>query len=196
MKTDNRITQYIDKAQPFAQPILEEIRRRVHVSCPEAEEDMKWSFPHFMLKGKILCSMASFKNHCSFGFWLASLMSSSELKRDGMGSLGKITCLEDLPFPEKFDAMMQEAIELTLAGKTIPKSPVNAGTLVESKELLAALGKSHKAKSTYELFSNSHRKEYNEWIMEAKTETTRHKRIAQAIEWMEEGKPRHWKYVN
>ncbi|MGV3631516.1 MAG: YdeI/OmpD-associated family protein [Bacteroidota bacterium] len=196
MKTDLRITQYIDKAQPFAQPILNEIRRRIHAYCPEVEEGWKWSFPNFMLNGKILCSMAAFKNHCSFGFWLAALMNNEGFQKEGMGDLGKMTKLEDLPNEDLFKAMLFEAMELTLAGKTIPKAPAaKTGNYSESPELLNALQKNAAAQFAYEKFSNSHRKEYNEWILEAKTEATRDKRIAQAIEWMSEGKHRHWKYV-
>jgi hypothetical protein len=196
MKTDDRITQYIEKAQPFAQPILTEIRRRVHAYCPPAEEGMKWSFPHFMLNGKILCSMASFKNHCSFGFWLAALMNNEGFKSEGMGDLGKITSMKDLPDDALFKTMLFEAVELTLAGKTIPKNaPASKATLVESDELLAALKKNPAAQMAYDQFANSHRKEYNEWILEAKTEATRDKRIAQALEWIAEGKQRHWKYM-
>ncbi|MCE3295127.1 MAG: hypothetical protein K0R65_841 [Crocinitomicaceae bacterium] len=196
MKTDIRITQYIEKAQPFAQPILNEIRRRVHEYCPQVEEGWKWSFPNFMLNGRILCSMASFKNHCSFGFWLAPLMNNEGFKREGMGDLGKMTSMDDLPDEDLFKAMLFEAVELTLAGKTIQKSPpAKTGNFEESAELLTALKKNPAAQLAYEKFSNSHRKEYNEWILEAKTEATRDKRIGQAIEWMTEGKHRHWKYV-
>jgi hypothetical protein len=35
-----------------------------------------------------------------------------------------------------------------------------------------------------------------DWIVEAKREQTRGRRVAQAIEWLAEGKPRHWKYRN
>ena len=57
-----------------------------------------------------------------------------------------------------------------------------------------ALGKNKKANAAFEKFSNSHRKEYVQWISEAKTEATRDKRMAQAIEWLQEGKSRNWKY--
>jgi hypothetical protein len=47
------------------------LRDLVHKACPEVEETMKWSFPHFDYKG-MMCSMAAFKQYCAFGFWKAS----------------------------------------------------------------------------------------------------------------------------
>ncbi|MBA2563407.1 MAG: DUF1801 domain-containing protein, partial [Chitinophagaceae bacterium] len=99
--TDPRIDAYINKAAPFAQPILHHIRQLVHKACPQVEETIKWSFPHFDYKG-MLCNMAAMKQHCSFGFWKASLMADPEkllnkIGNTGMGSFGKITSLNDLP---------------------------------------------------------------------------------------------------
>src|SRR4051812_8290446 len=74
---DKRVDEYIAKAQPFAQPILREIRELVHATCPDVQETMKWSFPHFDYEG-IMCSMASFKEHCAFGFWKGSLIKDAD----------------------------------------------------------------------------------------------------------------------
>jgi uncharacterized protein YdeI (YjbR/CyaY-like superfamily) len=194
MKIDPKVDAYIEKSQPFAQEILKEIRKRVHDHCPEVEEAMKWSFPNFMLKGKILCHMAAFKQHCSFGFWLAPLMDNAAFKPEGMGDLGKMTSLTDLPPLDLFKAMLFEARDLTLAGKTLPKKPTSNVEVKESPELLKALNKNAKAITSYEKFPPSHKKEYNMWILESKTATTRDKRIAQAVEWISEGKGRNWKY--
>ncbi len=194
MNTDQRIDVYIDKSQEFAKEILIEIRRRIHEFCPNVVETMKWSFPNFIYKGKILCSMASFKNHCSFGFWLAALMQSSELKTGAMGVFGKMKSINDLPSIDIFKTMLFEAMELTDAGKTIPKATKNAIELIESPDLLKCLATNEKALSKYNSFPPSHKKEYNQWILEAKTEVTRQKRIAQAAEWISEGKGRNWKY--
>lgn len=194
MNTDPRIDTYIDKSQDFAKEILHEIRRRVHEFCPSVEETMKWSFPNFMYKGKILCSMASFKNHCSFGFWLAAHMQTSELKTGAMGDFGRMASLNDLPNEEIFKTMLFEAMELTDAGKTIPKAAKNSGELIESSDLLKSLAQNQKAQSKYNAFPPSHKKEYNQWILEAKTDVTRDRRITQAVEWISEGKGRNWKY--
>lgn len=194
MKTDARITAYIDKSQEFAQPILTQIRAWVHEYCPEVEEGWKWSFPHFMLNGKILCSMAAFKQHCSFGFWLGPIMTTVEQGLEGMGDSGKMTSLNDLPTAEQFRAMLNEAVTLTLAGKTIPKAKPNQQELVESQDLLKALKKNNAANAHYAKFPPSHKKEYNLWILDAKTDVTRSKRIEQAVEWISEGKGRNWKY--
>ena len=63
-------------------------------------------------------------------------------------------------------------------------------------EFAAALSANPAARAALEGFSPSHRREYVEWISEAKRPETRDKRIAQAIEWLADGKKRNWKYEN
>lgn len=196
---DERVDAYIAKAQPFAQPILEHLRTVVHQGCPDVEETMKWSFPHFMYKG-ILCSMAAFKEHCAFGFWKGALIPGAPgLGRDAMGQFGRITSVRDLPGEKKLVKLVQQAAKLNEDGvKTpkvrkpeLPRKPAPKA----SPEFLAALRKNKKALATYEAFSPSHKREYVDWIAEAKGEDTRKRRIATAVEWMAEGKGRNWKYV-
>jgi uncharacterized protein YdeI (YjbR/CyaY-like superfamily) len=200
-KTDERIDAYIEKSQPFAKPILLHIRELVHQSCPEVEETMKWSFPHFDYKG-MMCSMASFKEHCSFGFWKASLM-KDEAKlfnigdRDGMGHFGKILSLADLPVDDVMLAYIREACKLNDDDVKLPPKPKNAPKeLVVPKELLEALAKNEAAAKTFDAFPYSAKKEYTEWISDAKSDATRDKRLATTIEWLAEGKRRNWKYEN
>jgi uncharacterized protein YdeI (YjbR/CyaY-like superfamily) len=199
-KRDPKIDAYIEKAQPFAQPILNYIRDTVHEFCPDAGEAMKWSFPHFIYKGKNLCSMASFKQHCAFGFWLESEMKTmKELTKDrekiSMFTLGKITKVEDLPAKPQLKNCILEAMELTDMGVTIKKASPNSTEVEVPDYFSEALHHNSKAKDNFEKASPSFRKEYVMWITEAKTEATRNKRMADAIEWISEGKGRHWKYA-
>jgi uncharacterized protein YdeI (YjbR/CyaY-like superfamily) len=191
---------YIEKSAEFAQPILKEIRALVHAVCPEVEETIKWGFPNFMYKKAILCSMASFKNHCSFGFWLGGVMDDPEkiLQRvgdSGMGQLGKITSMDDLPDFEVLKKYIIHAMELTDRGVKIRKVEKEKVEIEIPIAFQEALSQNDKAKASFEQFSPSHRKEYIQWIAEAKTEATRDKRIATAIEWLSEGKSRNWKYA-
>lgn len=199
---DERITHYISKSADFAQPILNQLRETVHLFCPEVEEGMKWSMPFFMYRGKILCNMASFKNHCSFGFWLHSEMSDPHglFKRTedgGMGSLGKITSLTDLPKPDHLGACILEAMTLTDQG-TIPRelNPKVKKPVVEPPlELIELLEANPKAKATFDSFPPSHQREYIHWIREAKREETKQRRLQQTIENLLEGKSKDWKYM-
>lgn len=193
--------QYIEKSQEFAKPILIQIRKLVHEACPQVEEKMKWSFPNFDYKGSILCSMASFKQHCAFGFWLATVMDDPDgiLTNEGesaMGQLGRITSLKDLPSDAILKKYIVEAMRLIDAGVKLQKKPVaNDSKDLQVPEILEnALKSNDKARATFELFSNSKRKDYIVWINEAKTEETREKRLATTLEWLEEGKSRNWKY--
>ena len=193
---DPRIDAYIAKSAGFAKPILKHIRNAVHTACPEVEETMKWGFPHFDYKG-MLCSMAAFKEHCAFGFWKEKLvLGANPGSKDGMGSFGKITSISDLPSNKAFISLVKKAVELNDAGvKVVKAKPKEKKPLRVPPYLSAALNKNKKAMQTFENFSPSHKREYIEWLTEAKTEDTRTKRLAITIEWLTEGKARNWKYM-
>ena len=196
---EKKIDEYIKKAQPFAQPILVHLRELVHKACPDVEEKIKWGMPFFDYKGP-MCHMASFKQHAVFGFWKAALMKDKELMETAksevaMGHLGKITSLKDLPSDKQMIAYIKEAMKLNEDGVKLPPKPKAAAKPIEIPiELTSALKRNKSARETFEAFSNSHKKEYIQWITEAKTEATREKRLEQAIEMMAEGKIRNWKY--
>ena len=194
---DPRIDAYIEKSADFAKPILEHLRKLVHKACPEVEETWKWSFPNFTYKG-MLCSMAAFKQHASFGFWKQSLLESDAFPKNktAMGSFGRITTLKDLPSDKVIIGLIRQAMELNEKGINVQKAkkPAEKKEIVVPDDLAAALAKDKKAKAQFEKFSNSHRREYVMWITEAKTEPTRLKRLATTIEWLSEGKSRNWKY--
>lgn len=199
--TDPRFDAYIAKSAPFAQPILTHLRKLVHKACPQAEEKMKWSMPHFDYKGEMMCSMAAFKQHCSFSFWKAALMQDRQLMEAAksevaMGHLGKITSLKDLPSDKKLMAYIKEAMKLNDEGIKIKKDkPAPVKNVSIPADLSAALKKNQKALAVFEQFPPSHKKEYIQWIEEAKRDETRKKRIEQTVEWVAEKKQRNWKYM-
>lgn len=200
-KKDPRVDSYIAKAQPFAKPILEHLRELVHKACPEVEETMKWSFPHFDYKG-MMCSMASFKEHCAFSFWKASLMKAKTLvenakSESAMGHLGRITSIKDLPPSKILISYIKEAKKLNDDGISLPKKPSSKEKkeIVVPEYFLKELKKNKSALKNFENFSPSNKKEYVMWIIEAKTEETLKKRITTSIEWLADGKPRNWKYM-
>jgi uncharacterized protein YdeI (YjbR/CyaY-like superfamily) len=197
MHTDPRVDDYIAKSAPFAQPILKKIRAAVHAGCPDVEETMKWSFPHFMHHG-ILCSMASFKSHCAFGFWKEQLMAGT--KEPGgvtTAQFGRVTSVRDLPSRAVFLKLVREAARLNEDGvKPLPKpAPDKSKSVRAPADLLAALRNNPKARAAYDELSPSHKREYIEWITEARRSETRKQRVATAVEWMAEGRIRNWKYV-
>ena len=199
---DPRIDEYIAKSADFAKPILNHIRSIVHKACPNVKETMKWSFPHFEYAGGILCGMASFKQHCALSFWLASLMSDPDKllapvgERTSMGNFGQIKSVYDLPSDEVLIKYIKEAMALNEKGAKLPKKEKAAASKeIEIPSYFSdALKQNETALEAFENFSPSHKREYLEWITEAKTEATRNKRIATTIEQLVEGKSRHWKY--
>jgi uncharacterized protein YdeI (YjbR/CyaY-like superfamily) len=200
-KRDDRIDAYITRSAEFARPILTHLREIVHEACPDVEETMKWSFPHFLYKG-MMCSMASFKEHCAFGFWKGPLIvekGGGEVEK-AMGQFGRISKLSDLPSKKVLSGYIKQAMKLNEDGVKSPtrskpkeKTPKE---LVIPDDLASALRANSAASATFEKFSPSHRREYVEWITEAKTQATRTRRLEQAVELLAEGKPRYWIYTN
>ncbi len=196
-KKDPRIDAYIGKSAPFAQPILAHIRSVVHTGCPGVQEDLKWGFPHFMYQG-ILCSMASFKGHCAFGFWKGKLvLGEGKASDEAMGHFGRIMTLSDLPPDKTILHYVRVAMKLNEEGVPSPtrSKPKEKGPVRVPPYLRSAIAKNKKARATFDTFSESHKREYIEWIAEAKTDETRQKRLSTAVGWMAEGKSRNWKYT-
>lgn len=202
-----KVDAYIANAKPFAQPILIHLRKLVHKACPKVEETIKWSRPFFEYKGAIIGNMSAFKEHCSFGFWGQEigevLRQANVVQSDGMGTLGRIARVDDLP-PQKalLDWIRQAANFIETGNYTSPIAARNrvvkpAKTAVETPtEFVAALRKDKKASAAFAAFSPSCKREYIDWIVDAKRPETREKRIATAVEWIAEGKERNWKYQN
>jgi uncharacterized protein YdeI (YjbR/CyaY-like superfamily) len=196
MSTDARIDAYIARQADFARPILEHLRSAVHSACPEAEETLKWSMPHFLYKGQMLVGMAAFNAHSTFGFWRArEVLGETGAERDAMGQFGRLTSVADLPPDDVLHGLIRKAMALTDAGArpARPKAAPKAD-LETPPELESALSANPAARATFDDFPPSCRREYVEWVVEAKRPETRDKRIAQAVEWMAEGKRRNWKY--
>jgi uncharacterized protein YdeI (YjbR/CyaY-like superfamily) len=199
-KQDKRVDQYIAKSADFAKPILNHIRRLVHIGVPNVEETTKWSMPFFEYKG-VLCYMAAFKAHCSFGFWKTKLVlgkTKAELGKESTGAFGRIAAISDLPSEKVLIGYLKKAAQLNETGELPPSrvKPVSKEKKAHSipGDLEAALRDAPKARQTFEGFSYSHKHEYIEWISEAKRDATRKKRLVTAIEWLSEAKSRHWKY--
>jgi len=193
--TDPRVDAYIARANDFAKPILERIREMVHEACPNVVETIKWSSPFFDYNGQMMCAMAAFKEHCSIIFWKASLIEGVPPNGDkSRGSFGRITSVKELPSRKQFTGFIKAAMALNDAGVTVkrPKTPKPEAKVPQ--ELAAALKKNKRAATVFANFPPGQRREYCDWIDEAKREETKAKRVAQAVEWIAEGKTRNWKY--
>jgi uncharacterized protein YdeI (YjbR/CyaY-like superfamily) len=194
-----KIDAYIGKAQPFAVPILETIRSQVLSACPEADQTLKWGFPHFIYKGKILCSMAAFKAHAVFGFWHGELVTGATDRRmAAMGDLGKLTSVADLPDETIFAGWIARAKKLIDDGVKPPHVEGRGKHAKPEIAMVPALAKAldgnAKAKAIWDGFPPSCRREYLEWINDAKRDETRDKRIATTIAQLADGKKLNWKY--
>jgi uncharacterized protein YdeI (YjbR/CyaY-like superfamily) len=192
-----RIDAYIANARPFARPILEKVRERVHVVLPDAEEAVKWSMPAYTLGGKIVVVTAAFKAHAALNFWRGQELRGDQANADAMGQFGKLKSVADLPGEAELDRLIREAADLAAKAPAPRKTKHEPKPLPElHPEFAAALDRAPRAKATLDAFPPSCRREYLEWVADAKQDATRQKRIATAVEWLSEGKRRNWKYEN
>lgn len=201
-KNDPKIDAYIEKAQPFAQPVLKHLRKLIHTANPDVVEVVKWGMPCFDHKGPY-CSMASFKQHAVFGFWKSKLIKDpkgylGERKNAGgeaMGNFGRITSLKDLPPDKVIIDFLKQAAKLNDEGVKLPaKAKKETKEVVPSAYFTKELKKNKKAVASFAAFSPSKKKEYVEWVDTAKTEETKAKRMATSVEWISEGKNLNWRY--
>lgn len=195
MSHDPRIDAYIARQADFARPILDHLRAAVHAACPETEETLKWNAPAFLYQGEQLAMMAAFKAHATFGFWKGSLVVPEDEKQSGaMGQFGRITSVADLPGPSVLAALIRKAMALTDAGVKPVRAKTAKAALPVPDDLRRALDDNRSAAATFDGFSAAARRDYVEWVTEAKQAATRERRITQAVEWIAEGKRRNWKY--
>jgi uncharacterized protein YdeI (YjbR/CyaY-like superfamily) len=195
MSRDPRIDAYLATVQPFARPILEHVRSRVHAVVLDVEETLKWSMPAYTREGAILLITAAFKAHVALNFWRGQEMRGGTAKDEAMGQFGRITSLADLPGDAELDALIAEAASLATAPKAPRKTKHEPKPPAEMHPAFAAaLSENPAAQATLDGFAPSARRDYLDWIAEAKRDSTRDERIKTAVEWLAEGKKRHWKY--
>jgi len=192
---DPRVDAYIGKVQPFARPILEKLRERVHAVVPDAEETIKWGMPAYTVGGKIVLITAAFKAHTALNFWRGQELRGDAANADAMGQFGKIRSVDELPSDDELDRLIREAAELATSAPAPRKTKHEPKPAPElHPEFAAALAKAPQAKAVLDGFPPSAQRDYFEWIAEARQDATRQKRIATALEWLSQGKRRHWKY--
>jgi len=194
--TDPRVDVYIESAAPFARPVLEALRRALHAGCPEVAETIKWGMPFFSIDGRILAHMAAFKRHCGFGFWHGRKLADLGKSDEAMGQFGRIVSVADLPPRRELSRLIRLAVASPAQGaaKGVASKRLRKPPLPTPEALAAALSRNAGAEAHFAKLSDSHRREYAEWIVAAKRDETRTRRVAEAVEWLAEGKTRNWKY--
>jgi Bacteriocin-protection, YdeI or OmpD-Associated/Domain of unknown function (DU1801) len=207
--SDPRIDLYIARSGDFAKPVLTKFRELVHQACPDVTETIKWGMPAFDYKGPF-CGMAAFKHHCVIGFWKASLLfkqpgmdfaeSGTDTGKMNWGAPGrdpvpsKIIGIDDLPPDKVILKLIKQAMKLNEQGVKVVRKTTKKPPLAVPKDLASALKANRQAAAVFKAFPPSHQREYIEWIVEAKKEETRQRRLQTTIEQLSEGKSRNWKY--
>ncbi|HEX6930335.1 MAG TPA: YdeI/OmpD-associated family protein [Gammaproteobacteria bacterium] len=194
-KLDKRVDAYIQKSPEFARPVLKKLRATWHKACPDIEETIKWGVPYFTRNG-LVGGIAAFKSHVAVAFWKAKQLKDPAgiLKEGATLSACRIHGLDDMPREQDLVACIREAVALNEAGKgRRERKPVKVPPL--PADFADAMRRDRRAVATFENFPPSEQREYVEWITEANQAATRARRITQAVEWLAEGKRRHWKYL-
>lgn len=191
---DPRVDAYIANAADFAQPLLVQFRAAVRQACPEVVEAIKWRMPFFMHRGRMLAHMAAFKAHCAFDIHAGPASRDADKDGEAMGVFGRVTTRADLPSKAELVKRLKAGVAVIESGEKTARTPkaLPRPPLETPPDLVAALVRNAPARKRFAAFSPSHRREYIEWLMEAKRPQTREKRLAQAIDQITEGKPRHW----
>jgi len=193
-KRDTRIDAYIASSAEFARPILLHLREIIHAACPDVEETMKWSRPHFIYHG-MMCSMSAFAAHCGFGFWKGALVIDGHVPDGAAGEFGRITSIKDLPSKKVLTTYIKKAMQLNVDGLAVAKAKPPAKTSLQiPTELAEALATHAKAKAVFDTFPPSQQREYADWIADAKRDATKTARVAKAISQLSDGKTLNWKY--
>jgi uncharacterized protein YdeI (YjbR/CyaY-like superfamily) len=194
-KRNPEVDAYISKVQPFAKPILKRLRTIIHKTCPKVKEEIKWGAPFYLYQDRVLCATMAFKAHCALVFWKGALIGKTNKKaKDELKRLRRIPCLENLPPEKDLSAYLKRGMHLNEPTTKLPPREKRSAPLEAPSDLTKALRGHPKAKATFDSFTPTKRKDYIYWIIGAKTEETRERRLETAIEWMAEGKSRNWKY--
>ncbi len=198
---NSKVDEYIAKSEGFAKPILEYLRQIIHETCPDAAEDIKWGTPHYSYKGDHLCMIAGFKNHCSFSIYKAEFLKDKEITESvkagkKFGYMDKLKSVSELPSKDVLISLLKEAMTINENGIKKEKPVSDKPKVIETPDyLVEALKANKKAAAVWESKSDAYRKDYLVWIIDAKTNATRQKRIEQSLEWIAEGKGRFWQYA-
>lgn len=197
---DPRVDAYIAKSAPFARPILRHLRAVVHAGCPTVVEAIKWGMPAFE-HGGILCGMGAFQSHCTFWFWKGALIVKGDRAKqaEAMGQFGRVTRVADLPPKRVLVGYVKQAAKRRESGERGPERSKSAGPKRSPRtpaDLAAALRlpRHARAAATWAAFAPGHRREYVEWIVEAKRPGTRARRLATTLDWLAKGRPQRWRY--
>ena len=191
MKHDSRIDDYIADKEEFAQPILERLRALMAEVVPDAEEDIKWGAPHWVVGGRNLAGVSAFKAHVRI-FPHGAIEEDEKADWD---RFGRLTSVADCPDVAELKRLLASRIKLLESGKPLARAAAKEPIPVPD-DFTDALQASPAAVETWAAFTDAQRREYLDWIVSAKREETRAKRIATAAEWISEGRRRNWKYEN
>lgn len=202
-----KIDKYIADAPEYARPIMEKLRKAVHKGCPQAEEAIKWGCPYFMYQGKLFCGMAAFKKHVGFGFWNSKDMDDPEgLFESGTGKKASMCnahfhAVKELPTQKVLVDYVKQSKKLTDAelskSKPAKKAAKKKVAVPKTPADLSSAFKTNKtAKSYFDSLAPSHRRDFLQWILDAKRDATREKRVNETVKLLKAKKTLHWKYQN
>lgn len=195
-EASENITAYIEKATPEFKEVMIALRSVLNNPNFDIKEDWKWGAPNFNNEGMI-CWLAHFRNHVGMNFFKGTLIKDkynlfTHYREEKGNRQLKFSDINQI-IPEQIEYYIEEAIKLNQENIKVVKKEIDTSLPLD---LETELNNNPKAKMFFESLAPSYKRDYIEWIEEAKREATRTKRLATTMEWLSEGKKKNWKYEN
>ncbi|MCB0792148.1 MAG: DUF1801 domain-containing protein [Flavobacteriales bacterium] len=187
-----RINSHIAEQDEWKRRLMVRLRQLIHQVDPGIEETWRWNGPHFDRNG-IMLGMSAHKTCVSIWFHKGALLKDPRrlfepLEKDEAKGMRVYKLKESDAIDEKaFTELVKQAVKLNEDGVKLSEAKPARKTLVVPPELESVLKKDQHAMTNWEGFSYSKKKDYIEWVTDAKREETRKRRIAQAFQLIRDG---------
>lgn len=195
-----KVDEYILKKEKWQQEL--HILRSIFLDLPLGET-IKWGAPVYVFQGKNIVGLAAFKKYFGLWFFQGALLkdkqkvfvNAQEGKTKAMMQW-RFYALEEIKTDLIKDYVL-EAIENVKQGKEIkPVRRNKKSKLIIPPELLNTLDENRELKEKFETFTESKKREFAEYIIDAKRSTTKASRLQKIIPMILRGEGLNDKYRN
>jgi hypothetical protein len=196
MQPQERINLYIAELPDWQRKHLVRVRQLIHSTEERIEEAWRGNAPHFDHQGSLI-GMHAFKSCVSIWFHKgASLKDGHGLfkltEKDAEREVRKYKIHEGESINEKaFLDLLKQALKVNAAQAGGAETKPTSRALVVPSDMEQVLRKDEQAWAQWEGLAASHKREYVEWITDAKQDETRKRRLAKALEMIRDGQAKN-----
>jgi len=197
-KSEQNASKLIDEAfskfTGFQKEYCNHLRKLIHKAMPDVKEDWKWG-PNFNVNGMV-CGVWGFKDHVKLVFFKGSAMKDTyKLFNQGKENEGNRSInfsSADKIDDKKIIEYLKEAAEINRKGIKLVKKEIK---VVMPAILVKALNKDKASKTYFESLAPSHRRDYADYISQAKQEETQLRRLDKVMEMLTDKRTLNDKYM-